>query len=252
MHGIFHMHLTDTCKSHAHTNTSVCIVYVTNMQVTAILHLAKRHLGSTRQVNWHRTGFQCSFPTRPCINDQMSIRSHCVYANIRFIALRVPVRKMIFLDLDIEKLWYESIITCPSVFSVKRAHLLCQPWPLESVVTGFRPSWRMCDLLSPQMSLGNTQWWLAVCPVTDITVEFYLFIQIHLSSLLFLSFFPLSSSTGVFNLLPGKTSLWNYPFWSPGWSACVLKTSPSLNSDVIAEQCQPRVCHFALCHVIVG
>lgn len=133
-----------------------------------------------------------------------------------------------FIKLGLGNLDYKDI-TCPSVFSVKRVHVLYQPWLLESVVTGFRPSWRMCDLLSPQMSPGNTQWGLTVYPVTDITVDFtYLLRSISLPYSFF-PFFPLSSSTGVFNLLPGKTSLWNYPFWSPGWSACVFRNLPLLN-----------------------
>lgn len=139
-------------------------------------------------------------------------------------------------------------------FSVKRELAPCQPWPLESAATGFRPLWRMCDPRLPPMSLGNTQRinTLHTGRYNNYFSHFFFFILIPLSSSPSLSFLSLPPSTGIFNLLPGKTSLWNYPFWSPGWSACVLNISPTSNSDVIAQQCQPqRVCHPTLCHVIV-
>lgn len=79
---------------------------------------------------------------------------------------------------------------CLSVFSVKRERAPCQPWPLASVATGFRPLWRMCDPLLPPMSLGNTQRRLTLQPLADITTGFLAyFILIPLSSSPSLSFF---------------------------------------------------------------
>ncbi len=120
---------------------------------------------------------------------------------------------------------------CLSAFSVKREHAPCRPWPLESVATGFRPLWRTCDPLLPPMSPGNTQRGLTLTTGRNNNCFSHLF-YLNPSLVLTLSFLlSLPPSTGIFNLLPGKTSLWNYPFWSPGWSACVL------NLPVLEQWC---------------
>lgn len=83
----------------------------------------------------------------------------------------------------------ESVKCSASVFSVKKERAPCQRWPLESVVTGFRRSWRTCDPLSPPMSPGNTHWGLTLTTGRYNSCFFVLFIWIPISSSPSVSFF---------------------------------------------------------------
>lgn len=137
-----------------------------------------------------------------------------------------------------------------SAFSVKREHAPCQPWPLESAATGFRPLWRMCDPLLPQMSPGNTQRGFTLQPPADITAAFltYLFQSLPSPSPSLFLFLPQPVFSSCFQekhlseTIRSEAQVGLLVFWT---------FLPPRTVMLLLSNVRPSVTVIPLCHVIV-